>query len=191
MTKILIILLFFFPYILKSQNDTINQFVKGKKNGTWKVYLDSSLNKVDIIDSAFFIAFESYDFGDCIFKYNNNQNRIDADSISYSLNWPKKGSPQLLSGVFKFYTNDGRIISHEEYKNGLPWYWKSFIYYKSEPKKCGINEVFDWSKQYNGIKGTYYYVVYWDSEIHIHGWFRKGKRGWRIHEEKKNSSKTK
>lgn len=191
MTKILIIILSFLPYSLNAQNDTINQFVKGRKNGTWKVYLDSSLNKVDIIDSAFFIAFEAYDLGDCIFKYYDKRDRIDADSVSYSLNWPIKGSPQVLTGVFDWYTGDGRIISHEEYKDGWPWYWKSYIYYKNEPKKCGINEVFDWSKQYNFIRGTYYYAVYWDSKIHIHGWFRKGKRGWRIYEEKKNSHNTK
>lgn len=185
MTKRLKILLAILPFSLIAQNDTLNQLVKGKKNGTWQVYLDSTLNQVDVVDSAFFIAFENYDLGDCIFKYYNKQDRMDADSVTFSSNWPTKGSPQVLSGVFEWYTRDGKIINHEEYKNGWPRYWKSYIYYKNEPQKCGINEVMDWSKQYNNMKGTYYYVVYWDSEIHLHGWFRKGKRGWRIYEEKK------
>lgn len=182
MTKTLIIL-FCFPFFCIAQNDTLNHFVKGKKDGIWKVYLDSSLNLVDNIESALFIAFEAYDNGKRIFKYYKNRNK-DADSVTYNLNWPTKGSPQIISGVFEWFTKDGRIIEHEEYKNGWPWYWKSYIYHKKNPQKCGLNEVLDWSKRYNGIFGTYYYEEYWDGELHFYGWFRKVKRTWRVYVEK-------
>lgn len=179
-----LIILFIFPLFGISQNDTINQYVDAKKNGIWKVYLDSSLNLVDDTNSAFFIAFEAYDLGDRIFKYYQHP-FIDADSISYNLEWPIKGKPQILTGVFEWYTIDGRIRGHEEYKNGWPWYMKTYQYYKKNPQKCGMNEILDWSKTYNGIFGTYYYEDYWDDELHIQGWFRKGKRGWRVYKVKK------
>lgn len=182
MTKTLIIL-FCIPLLCRAQNDTINQLVKGKENGIWKVYLDSSLNLVDNIDSAFFIAFEAYDKGDRIFKHYKNRNK-DADSVSYNSNWPTKGNPQVLSGVFEWFYKDGRVLEHEEYKNGWPWYWKSYIYYNNNPQKCGMNEVLDWSKLYNGIFGTYYYEEFHDDKLYIHGWFKKGKRGWRVYKEK-------
>jgi hypothetical protein len=169
--------------LLGAQNDTLNQFVKHKKDGVWKVYLDSSLNRVENIDSAFFIAFESYDLGEQIFKYYKHSSS-DADSVSYNLDWPSKGSPQVISGVFEWYFNDGRIIEHEEYMNGWPWYWKSFTYYKNDPQKCGINEILDWSKQYNNVEGTYYYEVLWDKKVYEYGWFRKGKKGWKVYKEK-------
>jgi hypothetical protein len=182
MTKTLIILLLI-PIFSTAQNDTINKWVNGKKDGVWKVYLDSALNRVDHIDSAFFYAFEAYDDGDRIFKHYKDRNK-DADSISYSLSWPTKGSPQLLSGIFEWFTNDGRILEHEEYKNGWPWYWKSYHYYAKNPQKCGFNEILDWSKKYNDISGTYYYEELWDNKVHIHGWFRKGKKGWRVYKTK-------
>lgn len=173
----------FIPFWLNAQNEPLNQLVKGKKNGTWQVYLDSTLNRVENSDAAFFFAYEAYDMGETIFQFHKHSS-VEADSVTYSLSWPTKGSPQLLNGVFEWYSSDGNISQHEAYMNGWPWYWKSFIYYKNEPQRCGINEVMDWSKPYNNCKGTFYYVVYWDNEIHLQGWFRKGKRGWRVYEEK-------
>lgn len=183
MKKALFILLLL-PIFCFSQNDTINQYVNGKKNGVWKVYLDSLLNPVKDESSAFFIAYEAYDFGDRIFKcYKRDE--VGADSLFYNNEWPIKGNPQVLDGFFEWKTNDGRILAQEEYKNGWPWYWKLIQYYKKYPQKIGMIEILDWSKKYNGIFGTYYYEDYFDTELHCHGWFRKGKKGWRVYKEKK------
>lgn len=182
MVKTFFILLF--PLVCFSQKDTLNQYLNGKKNGFWKVYLYSSLNPTKDEGVAFFIAYENYDIGDRIFKYYKNHFN-DADSVTYNLEWPLKGKPQILSGVFKWYTADGRILGHQEYNNGSPCYMKSYSYYKKNPQKIGFTEILDWSKLYNGISGTFYYEEYWDDELGSHGWFRKGKRGWKVYLEKK------
>jgi|TARA_R110000737_G_scaffold157205_1_gene185726 hypothetical protein len=173
-----------FPLVCFSQNDTLNQSINKKKNGFWKVYLDSSLNQVKDESAAFFVAYEQYDMNDKIFKYYKNPFSKE-DSVSYNLKWPKKGKPQILTGEFYWYTLDGRTLGHQEYINGNPWYMSSFSYYKKDPQKCGHKEILDWSKPHNGISGTFYYAEYWDDEIDRYGWFRKGKRGWRVYLEKK------
>lgn len=156
---------------------------KGEKNGVWIVYLDSLLNPIDSTGS-FFYAYEIYDNGKRVFKHYKDHNS-DADSILYNLDYPEKGNPILLDGTFKWFTADGRILEHEEYSAGWPVYWKSYQYYAKDPNKCGFNEVLDWSKKYKGIEGTYYYEELWDGEVKLEGWFRKGKRGWRVYKIKK------
>ncbi|MES2588669.1 MAG: hypothetical protein V4622_06790 [Bacteroidota bacterium] len=183
MIKTLITILLF-PLICISQNDTLNKYLNGKKNGTWMVYLDRKLNPIEDSSFAFFIAYENYDLGDRIFKYYKHPFK-DVDSVMHSEEWPVQGKPQILSGIFKWYSTDGKILGHEEYRDGLPWYMKTYQYYNKKPQKCGFNEVLDWSKNYNGIFGTYYYEEYWDEKLDFYGWFRKGKRGWRVYKEKK------
>lgn len=152
---------------------------QGEKNGMWIVYLDSLLNPTDS-SSSFFYAFEAYDHGHQIFKHYGKKN-YDADSIWYSSNYPKKGHPVILDGTFQWFTADGRILSHEEYTAGRPLYHKSYQYYAKDPGKCGFNEILDWRKRYQNIEGTFYYYELWDGEIKRKGWYRKGKRGWRVY----------
>ncbi|MCJ8288346.1 MAG: hypothetical protein HRT58_03365 [Crocinitomicaceae bacterium] len=175
------ILLCVLSYSCIAQNDSINQHnLKGKKHGVWIVYLDSLLSPVDSIYQAYFTGYESYDNGDRIFKYYEGQNS-DADSVSYNFVRPVKGSPELINGVFKWFTSDGRILEHEEYENGWPKYYKSYQYYAKDIQKCGFNEVLDWTKKYNGIEGSYYYEELLGDKVAMTGWFRKGKRGWRVY----------
>ena len=132
MKKVLVILLLLIPFTFFAQSDSLNQYnTSGKKNSIWQIYLNSLLFEIQVKSKAFFIAFESYDNDKSVFKHYENRNN-DADSMSYSGVWPKKGSPQLLTGVFEWFLSDGRISNHEEYRNGWPWYFKSYAYSKKK-----------------------------------------------------------
>lgn len=182
---LLLVLIFCNCISLYGQTDTLNQLNdKGKKDGTWEVFLDKWLNPVQSKDSAYFIAYELYDNGERIFKHDKNQN-ADADSISYNKTWPTKGKPELLDGIFEWFSKDGRILVHEEFKNGWPWLYNFYYYELRNKSHLAGNEILDWSKKYNDINGTYFYE--WKSTetvFYRSGWYRKGKRGWRVYEEK-------
>src|SRR5687767_13219983 len=71
------------------QNDTLNKFdTKGKKHGTWKVYLDEYTNPTDSANS-FFIGFEDYEHGGFLRVFPRHSWKTK-DSIAYSFDLPVK-----------------------------------------------------------------------------------------------------
>ncbi len=172
-----------------AQKDTLNRFSEnGKKEGIWKVYLDQYLNPVDSVQKAYFYAFERYDQGQIVFKFYKEKYTLN-DSIAYSQPLSELGNPIVLNGTYKWFEPNGQIMKQYEFKNGFPMYYKSYQYYANDPKKCGYNEIRDWSKKYNDLAGSYYYEAFWDGKLLVVGWFKKDKKKWKLMKEKttKNS----
>ena len=166
------------------QNDTLNKFNdSGKKNGYWKVILDNNADPIDSIKKAFFYCYELWDNGERVFECDKH---TGYDKIVFDGVLPEKGKPELINGVFKWYDKNGLLTSEEIYKQGQPFFIKSYNWDKNNSTISTFNEVLYFDKKLNNIPGTYYYEELFDNgRIVKKYWFRKGKRGWRVYKIKK------
>lgn len=166
-----IVLLILITANVYSQSDTINKTTpKGKKNGYWLVYLDSSLNVTRYKERAVFYGFDYYENGRKICPLQN-LNRKNKNSIDPILK-KQIGNPVLLNGEFKFYYKDGTVEFEDVYINGLP---NTKTAYRWSPDgKLITKEVADYKKQYKNQTGSCYYESI-DSSNTVKDWFWYGK----------------
>lgn len=165
----------------QAQTDSLNhRDSKGKKDGYWTVYLNEKLDPVDSISQASYIGYELYVNGDDVFSYHLH--RWSFSYMSYETPPPKKGNPEILNGTFKWYDNKGLLRNEEIYKNGHPFFIKSYNWDSENPSISVFNEVLYFDKLLDGIRGTYYYEEYgYNNKLIGKYWFKKGKRGWRVY----------
>ncbi len=183
MTKWLTILILttLFSSSLNGQGDTLNKSdINGKKNGFWIAYLDAHLNPTDS-PTSYFKAFEYYDHGYRVFGFKKRKWHSQ-DSITYNMDFPKKGKPILIAGLFEWYSRGSKNpYCTEEYLNGHPIIYKSFYIGPEKGKSC-LFEFVDFTRRYNNIPGTNYAEIHnqYDSEFKKF-WYYKAKRHWRGH----------
>ncbi|MBP6755061.1 MAG: hypothetical protein KA210_02855 [Bacteroidia bacterium] len=171
-------------YTLFSQVDTLNRYSNnGKKDGVWKVFLNQYLIPIDS-SNAYFFAYERYDNGQIVFEFYRENLSWKDFSFKYSKPLPKIGYPEELNGRVECFEPNGEIMFQYDFHNGFPIYYKYYQYYADNPKKCGYNEIKDWSKKYNDLAGSYYYQALWDGKLLVVGWFKKDKKKWKLKKEK-------
>ncbi len=164
---------------VKAKKDTLNKYNSKKlKNGYWKVFLDDKVNPTDSLKNAYFYGFELWDNGEYVFKYFNKNWKYSKVVFEGAL--PEKGKPEPINGKFKWYDSDSVLINEEEYKNGHPFFIKS--YKKLKDGTTHPFEVLYFDKKLNNIPGTYYYEEYYAKGTAFDKyWYRKGKKGWRVY----------
>jgi hypothetical protein len=178
MTRILIIIFILITLNISGQTDSLNRLdEKGKKNGYWVQYLDSLLYPTDSSNSYFY-GYDLYDHGLRVFKFSDRPKSWKKDKMVFEGQLPGKGMPKPVEGTFKFYRPEIRIESEEIYKDGKPFYMKSYIYSKKDQVNSMFNEVLYFDKLYNNIPGTFFYEEYDDGKLTRKYWFRKGQRKW-------------
>lgn len=181
MKFIITLLLISFSTLLVGQ-DTLNQLnSKGKKTGYWKVLLNDKVDPVDSLKDAYFYGIELWDNGVDVFKFHKHGSWA-SEKMVFSGKFPQKGNPVLIDGTFKWFDDKALITSEEIYKNGKPFFIKSYSWDKEDPKISFFNEVLYFDRLLDNIPGTYYYEEYgYGGELKQKYWFRKGRRGWRVY----------
>jgi hypothetical protein len=179
MTHAFFIICMLFYLTASAQTDPLNRLNdKVKKDGYWIQYLDSLLYPTDSAN-AYFVGYDLYDNGIKVFNFGDRPGLWKKDKLVYEGQLPLKGQAKLLDGTFKLYSPEMRIESEEIYKNGKPFYIKSYVYNKKDPVNSSFNEVLYFDRLYNNIPGTFYYEEYLFGKLRTKYWFRKGKRGWK------------
>jgi hypothetical protein len=167
---------------LPGQRDTLNKFnAKGNRQGYWICYLD---NKFKVTDSlkGIYVGFDLYDNGQNLTQLGR-QGNLGVEKIidSLSLNPNKTDKCKLLDGKILFYNKAGDLLNKEVFSQGHPVKFTSYCYYDNHLESKGdYKEIVDFTKLYNGIKGTYYY----ESKSCMNGrsvkyYFRKGRKKWK------------
>ena len=166
------------------QDTTAHLDAKGRKQGYFKVFLDSNAHVTDSAN-AFFIAYEFYSAGHNAFDfYKENWKKKDsavfvgADGI--------KGQPQPVNGKFTWYHKKSQMITHEElYQNGYPARFKEVNYKKKNGRYTwALIKTWDFTKRYRAEPGTYLIEEQNNQAIYNlpewgRFWYRQGKRGWK------------
>ena len=179
MTRLLIISFIFFNLNISGQTDSLNRFNdKGKKDGYWIQYLDSLAYPTDSTNSYFW-GYELYDNGLRVFRFSDRNPLWKKYRLVFDGHLPSKGRPIQIEGTFKWYANEIQIANEEIYKNGKPFYFKSYNYSKSDPFNSSFNEVLYFDKLYNNTRGTFYYEEYFNGTLGRKYWFRKGRKEWK------------
>jgi hypothetical protein len=163
-----------------AQSDTLNKLnSKGKKTGYWKVLLNDRADPVDSLSDAYFYGIEQWDNGEKVFRFFKH---FDFPKVVYDGILPEKGKPRLIDGTFKWYDSKGLLRNEEIYKNGHPFFIKSYNWENENTMISLFNEVLYFDRKFENIPGTYYYEEYgYNGRLIGSWWFRKGKRGWRVY----------
>ncbi|MGZ4156213.1 MAG: hypothetical protein ACXVED_03490, partial [Bacteroidia bacterium] len=122
----------FFLYSLTSgfgqNNNTLNKLnSKGKKNGYWVQYLDSLAYPTDSSHSYFY-GYDLYDNGETVFRFSDRDKVWRKCKLVFDGHLPDKGKPIPIEGTFKWYWKKAQIADEGTYKNGRPYFWKSYAY---------------------------------------------------------------
>jgi hypothetical protein len=185
MRFVLAICFFFCLGSFNSQNDTLQQVTaRGKKQGYWKVFLDSNARKTDS-SQAYFIAYEYYHEGKNAFDFYDLKWKT-RDSAVFTGLFSAPGHPILLNGKFTWFDKKNQMITFEEnYENGHPTKFKEVRYKKKKGHYTwAFIRTHDFSKRYHGVPGSYYIQEQNNQAIYsveewANFWYRDGKRGWR------------
>jgi hypothetical protein len=142
---------------LFSQNDTLSKISSnGKRQGYWLQYLDLRLNPIDSSNS-YYKRFEFYDNGKLICPLRTS--KLEAKcKIHTNAAAVTKGHPVFLTGNFKWHFHDDTIPTIEkEFKDGYPVFEKCFHWLiRPNLQYVPMTEVFEYTKSYHNIPGTYY-----------------------------------
>lgn len=159
----------------QESRDSVGQYNdRHKKTGLWMVYLDEYTNKVDKED-AVFIGYELYDDGECVFPfvgYNARKYTVEFDGVKGA-----PGSPVPLTGNHRLLLKNN-ITFEAVYKDGRPVLMKAYRYDK-KGERC-MKEVLDFTNQYQGTDGTFYYQLYHYDFVRLEGYYRKGNKSWGV-----------
>lgn len=178
-STIILFFLFSLTPVFGQNKDTLNKLnSKGKKNGYWVQYLDSLGYPTDSSHSYFY-GYDLYDNGAKVFRFADRNKLWRKYKLVFDGHFPEKGKPIPIEGTFKWYRGKAQLVNEETYKNGRPFFWKSFNYYKTDSINSSFNEVLYFDILYNNMPGTFLYEEYCDGKLCRKYWFRKGKRGWR------------
>jgi hypothetical protein len=170
-----IIILLVNTFAAQAQADTLNKFnSNGKKQGYWLCYLDKEFTLTDS-------SKDLYDNGQnltCIGK-RRSAGLIIIDSTATV----RYKQFRVLNGKLLFFDKANTLLMSEEYYMGHPVKYTSYCYYDNHPESKGnYQEIIDFTKLYNNVKGTYY------SEFRscMGGsakkyYFRKGKKKWKAY----------
>jgi hypothetical protein len=168
------------------QTDTLNKFnSKGKKDGYWLQYLDFNLLPTDSLNS-YYKGFELYDNGKALYQFKEVKG-LKKTKLTTSMK-SVKGFPVLIDGFFKWeYPTDSIPAITKEFKNGHPTIAK--YYYPIKLRDTLFNgsmEIVDYTKRYNGIRGSYYYEcqrntkVFMGPERYRKRWYYKKRNKWKL-----------
>jgi len=159
-----------------AQKGELNSKVSGKKDGLWIVALDSHLCPTKK-DTAF-LAYEIYDRGKPVYKYYGERWR-KKNEIIWEPDESDQELPLLISGTLKYFRDDGRVHDIEIFEDGHPIKYEAYYWNKDSTHYwC---ELFDWKKTYEDIPGTFWYESYNQGKLALKGWYRRGKKGWRVY----------
>jgi hypothetical protein len=163
-----------------AQADTLNKLnTRGKKTGYWKVLLNENADPVDSLKDACFYGIELWDGGEYVFSYFKHPKYA---KLIFEGALPEKGDPQLIEGTFKWYDSRGYLANEEVFKNGRPFFYKSYNWDKENPAISTFNEVLYFDRLLDGTPGTYYYEeLGYGGRLAGKYWYKKGKRGWRVY----------
>lgn len=135
---------------------------KGKKHGTWKVYLDQNWKEVKDTNEAVYTRFTHYENG---YETTKTGNRSDA----ILKNQPKNGK-ELLNGEYKWTDKMGNVKYVDVFDKGN---YVSFTHFKDGKK---VEET-EYSMQWKNEPNTYRMSVIKDDKTEYY-WMRKGPKGW-------------
>lgn len=179
MVRITLLFLLISSQAMAWSTDSLNRYnAKGKKDGYWKVFLDSIARPTDSAQSYFY-GYETYDNGEKLFSYSYAIKSCDNYRLVIGTELPKKGNPVLLNLTFQRFDTQGRVALTQIYENGKPVFFES-TQYRESPAGVTFKETFYYDRLYNGMPGSYYFTEGFSDLPLTEYWYRKGKRGWRL-----------
>lgn len=181
MKHLLIVFILLAGISASGQTDTLNRVnAKGKKDGYWKVFLDSMAFPTDSVNS-YFCGYDLYDNGVHVFCYSDRNTLWKSYRFVYSGILPEKGSPVTIDGAFKWFDEKGRLINVEIFKEGKPLFWESTQYLWRDTTAITFKETIYFDKLYNNERGSFYFTEAYSDSSTQEFWHRKGKKGWKAY----------
>ncbi|MBL4734739.1 MAG: hypothetical protein JKY18_05265 [Flavobacteriales bacterium] len=152
---------------------------KGHKHGYWVSYLSQEMKPCKE-EKAYFYGYELYDQGERVqkFYYERFKKRCKLET---NIKGDTTIKPILLNGTFEWYKKNGRIAAREVYKNGRPFFIKSFKFSRKNPGVLVFSENLYYDKLYSDKVGTFYYERHSKGKVIYQGFFRKRDRGWKVY----------
>jgi hypothetical protein len=156
--------------------DSLNRVdTKGKKDGYWKVFLDSQLFVTDSAQSHFY-GYDLYDHGHEVFRYSN-RGRWKWAQITYEDTLPVKGKPIEITGTFLWYSSDSLLWNTEIYSEGSPWFWEANHYLKGGKRPSGFERIYFY-KHFENTEGTFLVAENFSHGETRYYWYIKGDKKW-------------
>gem|GEM_PF-1042604 len=146
--------LFFFgaSLLVKGQADTLNQYAEGRKNGTWRIYLNKQFKEVKDSNKAYFSRYKYYDYGldldamgHCGKKWKLVDSTIDKQVSS-------KIKP--MNGTYTWVDEKGITRTIITAKNG------NCLVVKYYDPKGQLRSIWDYSKQWRGMAHAFSVILY-------------------------------